>query len=199
MNHRHSIEMIFQKLMQGYTKKNLNHISSVIIEAYRRKDFHFLNELTLSIREYMPVQQDQISKLFSRLMMLYHPDRLEVYRKAMTELFNEGDAASLNRYAHVFVMLEKIKQKPFNKHEAKEQTESHTRGSKRHRSADPDDDILTGEADDFISALKQKEYGNLDVVYHKQDLANTEGEIELSGYHIRDLSGLELCIPREIL
>ena len=46
---------------------------------------------------------------------------------------------------------------------------------------------------DFISALKQKEYGNLDVIYSLHDLQNLEGDLELSGYRIIDLSGLEHC------
>ena len=47
---------------------------------------------------------------------------------------------------------------------------------------------------DFKSALKHKEYGNLDVIYQDHDFVQIEGDLELSGYRIDDLSGIELCI-----
>lgn len=182
--------------MNVYTHENLNRISTVIIDAYRRKDSQTLARLALSIRKYVSIHDDQISKLFSRLMMLYHPDRLEVYRKAITEFFNLGDLLSLEQYAHVFMMLESVNNLPAPERDGQGDTRHHSYKSRSgtNRSVETEDEILSGGENDFISALKQKEYGNLDVVYHKQDLVNTEGEIELSGYHILDLSGLELCV-----
>ena len=181
-------------MMEAYSQESLTRISSVVIDAYRSKDFHFLERLAFSIRDYVSIREDQIGKLFSRLMMLYHPDRLEINRKAITQFFNQRDAEAMNRYAHVFVMLEAIDQADHRRRIIKNSGAPQQQARRRKEASLEDDDILRGEAGDFMSALKQKEYGNLDVVYRERDLVNTEGEIELAGYDIRDLSGLELCI-----
>lgn len=47
---------------------------------------------------------------------------------------------------------------------------------------------------DVLTALKLREYGNLDVDLHLHHLELIEGELDLSSYEINDLSGIENCI-----
>ncbi len=195
---------LYDRLIQSYTQENLNKITHKLVEAYRSKNFSYLNRLASSIQESIPAKTDKINKLFSQLVMLYHPDRLEFYRKEMARHHSNGEIKNLNQFSHIFQILEEIDKPGSIPSESPslsvcaDQNESSWYGD-----AVDWDEVVYDEAHeretfesgvyDFISALKKKEYGNLDVVYRKQDLANTEGDLELSGYNIQDLSGLEFC------
>ena len=195
---------LYDRLIKVYTQENLNKITHKLVEAYRSKNFSYLDRLASSIQESIPVKADRINKLFSQLVMLYHPDRLEFYRKEIATHHGNGEIKNLNRFSHIFRILEQIdKPGPIP---SESQSRSVYPDQNEHDmygdAVDWNEVIYDAEHEretfengeyDFISALKEKEYGNVDVVYRKQDLANTEGDLELSGYDIRDLSGLELC------
>jgi len=56
------------------------------------------------------------------------------------------------------------------------------------------DDVAEPDAErDFISALKLKEYGSIDVTYTPAVLRAIEGSIDLSDYEMDSLSGVEYC------
>jgi Leucine-rich repeat (LRR) protein len=193
---------LYDRLIETYTQENLNKITHKLVEAYRTKNFSYLNRLASSIQESIPAKADKINKLFSQLVMLYHPDRLEFYKKEIARHHTNGEIKNLKRFSHIFQILEEIdKTGPIPSESQSvysDQNESDWYGDAVDWNAviyDEAHERETFESGvyDFISALKEKEYGNLDVVYRKQDLANTEGDLELSGYNIRDLSGLEFC------
>ena len=109
---------------------------------------------------------------------MYHPDRLAYYQKELEKQYALGTAGNLAQFTHIFQTLEYVATKAV------------------HISA-PDSKLFQTEVQeyyDFKSALKHKEYGNLHVIYQDHDFAQIEGELELSGYYIDDLSGIELCI-----
>ncbi|MFC1569884.1 leucine-rich repeat domain-containing protein [bacterium] len=184
---------IYNRLMEAYSNQNLNKISSVIIKAYQQKEHDFLCQLSRQVNGNTNAQT--IGKLFSGLMMLYHPDRLTYYKEQIQQRNQSGQSDRLNRYTSIFSVLELI--------EARENNEGINKSSvasSAQEDLDPEDGKLTTTQEeseeidrDFMSALKQKEYGNLDIVYQPHDLENMEGDLELSGFSISDLSGLEHC------
>lgn len=195
---------LYDRLIYVYTQENLNKITHKLVEAYRNKNFSYLDRLASCIQENIPVKADKINKLFSQLVMLYHPDRLEYYRKEIARHRGNGEIKNLNRFSHIFQILEQI-DKPGPIPSESPSRSVHPDQSEYDIYGDTVDwnEVIYDEAYaketfesgvyDFISALKKKEYGNINVVYRKQDLANTEGDLELSGYDIQELSGLEFC------
>jgi len=195
---------LYDRLIQSYTQENLNKITHKLVEAYRNKNFSYLNRLASSIQESIPAKADKINKLFSQLIMLYHPDRLGFYRKEIARHHSNGEIKNLDQFSHIFQILEEINKPGLSSSEpSSSSVDSDQNESDWYGDAVDWNEVVYDQAHeretfesgvyDFISALKEKEYGNLDVVYRKQDLANTEGDLELSGYDIQDLSGLEFC------
>lgn len=191
-------EALYQRLMKAYSVKNLNEISSAIINAYRQKNDVFLLQLSRQI--YGSGGSRKRNHLFTGLIMQFHPDRLIHYREQIQQHFKAGETGRLNSYTSIFRVLQWIRDR---ENENGEPAESSSSGFPDKRSSghtDPDAGIVAtldveSEANcrNFVEALKHKEYGNLDMVYTTHDLQNMEGDLELSGYGISDLSGLEYC------
>ncbi|MBN2105343.1 leucine-rich repeat protein [bacterium] len=188
----------YQRLMEGYSIENLNKISSALIRAYREKDDDFICDLSRRLNEQIGTQK--INQLFFRLIMRYHPDRHRVYLDQMQKYYLAGETNKLQRFASIFQTLKWINDREKRAGTATAFSSNFSRQARRSE-ADPEDAEIaslfweeSGPAvRDFISALRHKEYGNLDVVYTPNDLANSEGDLELSGYGISNLSGLECC------
>ncbi|MBN1781292.1 hypothetical protein JW948_09225 [bacterium] len=189
---------MFSRLLNAYSVQNLNAISSMLIQAYQRKDFDFLSRIA---REMGLSGMDQSSnQVFYKLMMMVHPDRIAYYTQAIKRGHQTGDLNALNEFRPILNILKYLE--PGNTMPRENRAWYGSDKKTRHQgtSAPPrPDSPLSGRPvrttfHDFLSALKHKEYGNLDVIYRRSDLENTEGDLELSGYMISDLSGLEHCI-----
>jgi len=70
MNHQN----LYQTLSDSYNEKNLNDITSHIIDLYRNKRFEILLQLGKKIKGFIATDGLHISRLFNRLITLYHPD-----------------------------------------------------------------------------------------------------------------------------
>jgi hypothetical protein len=182
----------FNRLINAYSVQNLNKISSALITAYRRRQFDFLRSLYRNLGE--NTGDRKINELFSSLIMQYHPDRRICVIDEIKKYHTSGQTGRIHGFRSIFKVLDFIDLHPVS---------AGVSGStKHHNPASPDQSETiryTGRRkrpethNDFISALKQKEYGNLNVIYRLYDLQNIEGELELSGYRIGDLYGLEQC------
>ena len=199
-----NIKQLYEQLKYGYTIENLNKISAIIIEAYRDKNFTFLKKMSQRISDTLLISESKINKVFARLMFLYHPDKLEFYQKAIDRHFSAGETVQLQQLSHIFRILEYIDQVPLksakpasdlNPEYRYDTTATDDPGRTTYETVDlyEGGDYQIEVEHNFFTALKHKEYGNLDVVYHEEDLRNVEGDLELSNYNIFDLSGLELC------
>ncbi len=180
---------ILQQLQAVYSAESLNFLASRLIEAYRMKDHDFFQNLARALNT---PSYDQSGRLFNELIMMVHPDRQTYHTGRIRQLYSQDGSGNHDEYARILKLDRFIKS---YRADASGKTKSSGAANASNRSEDvirrrPHPDSLY----DFLSALKQKEYGNLDVSYHQIDLENTEGDLELSGYGISDLSGLEYCI-----
>jgi Leucine-rich repeat (LRR) protein len=182
----------FNRLIDAYSIENLNRISSTLITAYRRRRFDFLHSLYRNIGE--NTGNLKINELFSSLIMQYHPDRRICVIDQIKKYHSSGQMGRVQGFGSIFKVLDFIELHPVSS--------ALQDSTKYHTPASPDQAETIRQAgrrkksewtNDFISALKQKEYGNLNVIYQPHDLHNIEGELELSGYRIDDLYGLEHC------
>lgn len=180
------------RLINAYSVQNLNKISSALIAAYRRREFEYLLSLCRNLGQ--KTGDRTINELFSALIMQFHPDRRMCVIDQIRKDCTEGQTEKGQSFESIFSVLDFIDLHPApsaascsGKQPAADSSARTApfRNTARHRKSDM--------FHDFISALKQKEYGNLDVTYHILDLQNLEGDLELSGYSMIDLSGLEHC------
>ena len=67
---------LFNQLNDAYTRENLNRITAKIIEVYRNKQFHKIENLVRKLSGICHFPASKINKYFSQLVLMYHPDKL---------------------------------------------------------------------------------------------------------------------------
>jgi len=199
-----SSDDLYRQLMAAYTEKNLHRLSTRIIDAFRGKQFGVIREILRLVDGYVDLQERQMHRLFARLIMLYHPDRLQHYLQEINQCHDEGDEARLQQFSHLLVVLENLDRvKPSVIEVVDPEFAAETSYGYDETEFDRVVDLEEAEEDagydeegelvDFITALKEKEYGNLEIEFSRSDLENTEGELVISDAGLEDLSGIENC------
>lgn len=204
MNHHD----LYIKLTDAYSEKSLNAITSKIIEWYKDKQYAKLRRVIESIDKYVDLGEENISKCFSKLVFLYHPDKGHQYRQELEQIFSSGKSNGFDQYTHIFVVQDRIASsenmtitddEDFDIDYAPEYVmDEDLEGFTYFEGGYPQSDDLKADFSDydydntFFSALKKKFYNTLDIdlpFYYLEDIE----EIEASGYDINDLFGLEYC------
>jgi len=67
---------LYRELKEAYTEENLHRISSLIIDLFRDHNHNALKYILKLVNNHTPCDEEKINKVFSKLIMLYHPDRL---------------------------------------------------------------------------------------------------------------------------
>lgn len=67
---------LHQELQKAYSSRNLNSISLTLINLYKNEQFGILQKIADIIGDYFTIEIGEDGKGFSKLMMLYHPDRM---------------------------------------------------------------------------------------------------------------------------
>jgi hypothetical protein len=95
-------EELYQRLLTAYSDKNLNKITGTIIKLYQNKNFGQLRKLAACVFGDETVLKESDTKCFSKLIMLYHPDKGEVYRNQFGKYYSEKNYSRLNEFSHIF-------------------------------------------------------------------------------------------------
>jgi len=98
---------LYIKLKEAYSDKNLNEITGKLIELYKAKNFCQIRTIANRISSHIPVNDESDTKCFSKLIMLYHPDKGDMYRKAIDKLHDKGEHQELESFSHI-LLLEKV-------------------------------------------------------------------------------------------
>ena len=194
---------LYGNLKKAYTAENLGKVSGQIIELFRDKKFDALRALQKVVNDYTPCNEEKINKVFSRLIMLYHPDRLSQSREQLDRAFREGDFEALYAMSHILtvqnlepdhvvlssVITEEDLAEEFGWDEGADGYSYFMAGEE----LEPEEDLEPGmERRSFLSVLKRRVYGNLNVdfpMYLLEDLV----EIEMADYELEDLDGISAC------
>jgi Leucine-rich repeat (LRR) protein len=196
---------LYGKLKTAYSTQNLNKITITLINLYQNQQFGTLRQIAEIISESIEINIDPQNKYFSKLMMLYHPDRGDFHRKEIDRLAANDDYKGLLAYSHIIRLdrieeltttltsFEDIDYSPvyewdfdldgFNiisDYDAMEIDNKHVRKSK-----------TIGRS--FYDAMKIRMYGNTQVGFPPHYLEDLE-ELELSQSDINDLDGIQYCI-----
>ena len=201
---------MLNKIIDYYTEENLTKITLKIIDAYRNKKYSYLIGLGKIIDETIVEKNRNIQKLFSHLIMLFHPDRLNLYKIDISDLIQKNRSNELQKYETIIAVLDNLERIPDhslnNNHEIDIEYE--------YGYDEEDFDSVIDESDfddtdaseeknlyefDFISLLRYRELGNIDDELPSFYFEELEGELILPDSNLFDLSGLEKCTNLEAL
>jgi len=204
-------ESLRKQLLQAYSTENLNRISAQLLFLYRNRQFSVLRKIAEILSEFVPVEIDENGRGFSRMMMLYHPDRGELNRNESSRLAGESNFEALLNYSHILRLgeieelsaviadYEDIDYSPvyewdFDMEEYSVVMEDGVEdtGRKRRFTTNREPGIS------FYDAIKIRQFGHTQTGFPVCYLEDLE-EIELSGSNICDLDGIQYCIHTQSL
>jgi hypothetical protein len=205
-----TIKQLHLRLHSTYTSENLHRITTKIINLYKNEQYGAITQIMNVVSEYTHEKEEQYTKAFYKLMMLYHPDRINHYLGEIEKHFAAHDTEQLNRYSHIFpiidleqtLMLREPAQRrmPSSEEPEQEQWDVDATGFKYGNvdEEEADEELFSDDpgADlqetTFYAVFKRIIYGDETInlpTHYLQDIDT----LELSGYEITDLDGIRYC------
>jgi hypothetical protein len=204
------VSALHNRLKDAWSNQNLNKITVTLINLYKSRQFDTLSQIAAMINETVEIIIDPEARYFSRLMMLYHPDRGDYHRKEIERLAAENDYDGLLSYSHILLLgrieeiaatlssYEDIDYSPV--YEWDIQADGFTIFNEQ--TAGAQDNITTRKKTrphfTFYDAIKIRMYGKTRIEFPSYYLEDQE-EFELSGSEISDLDGVQYCIHATVL
>jgi Leucine-rich repeat (LRR) protein len=195
------MENLYNTLLEAYSDENLNRITGKLIDLYKNRNYPELRNIANKISKYVVIDEEKDVRCFSRLIMLYHPDRGEFYRNLIRESFFGKNEESLEQHSHILIAGEiehiKVEHLPedddidYNPEYIWEEPYDSEYGFHRQDFSGEDDEQEPEEIEkSFYNAVKLREFGHLEVYYPTWYLRDLEEfEMEFSG--ITSLFGIE--------
>ena len=197
---------LYHRLTEAYADANLNRITAALLQLYRAGDHARLRQIAQRISDTVAVDNSSLSKCFSQLVVLYHPDKGETHRRDIKALHAAGRDKELRRFSHV-LLLDTIDLPPpptgasetadFTPEYVYEPGEENLRPEpKSDDEAFEDAQFPPGDEEfdhSFFHALKLQLYGTLAVelpVYYLRDIE----EIDMADSGMTSLDGIEHCV-----
>ena len=197
------IRELYINLKEAYTSENLGLISGRIIDMFRDHKYDALRAVQKVVNEYLPQEEEKINKVFSRLIMIYHPDRLSQSLKELESAYKNGDFESLFSMSHILTVqnlepeLVTVSSIITDEDLAEEFGWDEGADGYSYFMAEEDPEEEYEEESDyagrsFLSVLKRRIYGNLNVDFPTYLMEDLE-EIEMADYELEFLDGIESC------
>lgn len=193
---------LYRKLKDAYTEENLGLVSGRIIGLFRDRKYDALRAIQKVVHEHTPCNEEKINKVFSRLIMLYHPDRLSQNLEQLEQALQGGDFETLFSMSHILtvqnlepehvlvssVITEEDLAEEFGWDDSADGF-SYFMADEEYEQEEEDTGL---ERRSFLSVLKRRVYGNLNVDFPMYLLEDLE-EIEMADYELEDLDGISAC------
>jgi Leucine-rich repeat (LRR) protein len=194
---------LYNKLKDAYTTDNLGLVSGRIIEMFRDKKYDALRAMQKVVNEFTPCNEEKVNKIFSRLIMLYHPDRLRQNLELLEKAYKADDFESLYSMSHILtvqnlepghvalssVLTEEDLAEEFGWDDGADGFSYFMAEEELEQDEYEDSGV---ERRSFLSVLKRRVYGNLNVDFPMYLLEDLE-EIEMADYELEDLDGISAC------
>jgi len=197
---------IYDHLIRSYSENNLTRITTQLISLYQEKHYDTLRNVMAKVSEFTEVREEKIQRCFAYLLKLYHPDKTKYYIDFIRENYHSGNFDRLQELKHIF-LVEEIDFSAMRSAYIDEDIDYHP--DEVWDETDPGftyfdedsmnlSDDLPGDTaekqfdDDFLSAVKRKIYGNMEIDMPVHLLVDLE-EIEMAEYEIRSLDGIRFC------
>lgn len=217
-----SFQQLQNKLLETYCEVNLNLLTSKIIAFNKNKQKESLEQMWKVVCDYSKLDYKKRSKYFSKLIMLFHPDKIADYHSKIKACSSEIE---LENYAHIIPMLSLVNNMPNNNGSGfktpnefeEEYGWNYTNTADDYYVVRDEDETVnhlfdeenlddnftfgTGPVypeDSFIGAVKRKIYGPIQIQFPTHQLEDFE-EIEMVEYDIELLDGVEYCTYVKVL
>jgi Leucine Rich repeats (2 copies) len=193
------IKDLQQKLLEAYTLKNLNNISLTLINLYKNEQFSILQKITEIIGDYVDVDIAVDGKGFSKLIMLYHPDRIHYHINEINKLTEQNNFDGLLEYSHI-LKLERIDEITNSLDSFEDidyspvyEWDIDTEGFSIIKDSDPVKEVtIKRKKYNFYDAIKIRQFGHTEIEFPSYYLEDLD-EFELSASDINDLDGVQFC------
>ena len=198
------IKELYTNLKQAYTEDNLGRISGRIIDMFRDHKYDALRAVQKVVNEFTPCDEEKVNKVFARLIMIYHPDRLSQSLTQLEQAYERGDFEELYTMSHILnvqnlepeqvtvssIITDEDLAEEFGWDNSADGF-SYFMDQDGYNQEEEDNDLdYTNRS--FLTALKRRVYGNLNVDFPMYLLEDLE-EIEMADYEIEFLDGIEAC------
>jgi hypothetical protein len=193
------------RLKEAYSNHNLNKITVTLINLYKEQQFGTLRHIAEMISESVEIEIEEQGKFFSRLMMLYHPDRGNFHRNEMDKLAANEDHDGLLGYSHILMLgrieeiaatltsFEDIDYSPVYDWDINLDGFTIVNTGEPENSGQKDGRKRSHKGYTFYDAVKMRMYGKTTVGFPTHYLEDMD-EFELSQSGINDLDGVQYCI-----
>jgi hypothetical protein len=198
------IQTLKNNLLESYSPANLNLISVVFLNLYKNQQFGTLQKIADIISDFVQVAIDENGKGFSKLMLLYHPDRGEFHRIEIIKLADADNFDALLNYSHILKLerieemasalesLEDIDYSPVYAWDFGDDGFSVLSDSgKKNKTGNLSD--RKNKPVTFYEAVKIRQYGNTKISFPAYYLEDID-EFEFAESDIDDLDGIQYCI-----
>lgn len=170
---------------------------------FRDHKYDSLRAIQKVVNDFTPCSEEKINRVFSRLIMIYHPDRLNQSLGQLEQAFARGDFEELYSMSHILnvqnLKPENVSVSSIITEEDLAETfgwDNSVDGFSYFMDQEAPEDQMDEESDfaarTFISTLKRRIYGNLNVDFPMYLLEDLE-EIEMADYEIEYLDGIDAC------
>ncbi len=196
--------LLYQQLKEAYTEANLNKISRNLIRLYSEKQYDQLKKIAGMITDWVTINIGEDKQGFSKLILLYHPDRIQYYHNELENCLRMKNRSRLQRLEHILVIqnIEEIAV-VFDNYEDIDYTVEYEwdadsigfsyfsdSSSPRHSERR----IKVSRSNySFYDAVRMRNYGNTTTEIPSWYFEDWD-EIELMESEIDDLDGIEFCI-----
>ncbi|MCF8358453.1 MAG: leucine-rich repeat domain-containing protein [Prolixibacteraceae bacterium] len=205
---RMKINELYRDLTEAYSLENLNRISGKLILLYKSRNYSKIRALANKVSQYVAINEEKDARCFSKLIVLYHPDKGEYIKKQMKQLYGQNDHEGLQRYAHILLLSdidavsvdvidESIGYSPEYAWDIDGMEGFGFAASDEEGGDDDCTDVYDFEKS-FFNAIKIREYGRIDVEFPTYYLEDFE-EYEMAGSGLESLDGVEYCTHVKIL
>ncbi len=196
---------LHQKIKEAYATPNLNRITVTLIALYKEQQLGTLKQIAEMISESVNIAIDQEGRFFSKLMMLYHPDRGDFHRNEIDRLAANDDHDGLLGYSHILMLsrieeiaatlssFEDIDYAPVYEWDVNLEGFTVVNSRESEPTATKHRKVSHKKGYSFYEAVKIRMYGKTTVNFPPHYLEDTD-EFELSQSGIDDLDGVQYCI-----
>ncbi|MCF8226518.1 MAG: leucine-rich repeat domain-containing protein [Bacteroidales bacterium] len=202
------IERLYGELDRAYSPENLNRLSSNIIALYKLKDISKLRRIHALMYNGNQATENPISRIFSKIITQYHPDRQEQISRELRSFYDKNDFTGLKKYDHILQVQEMDLDNDQSSDAASADFEygdiwDYFAQGYSYIDDEELEDEYSGLGDmdnrnDFAAAVKRNVYGHLQVEFPYNLLADLE-IVEMAEYEIEDLFGVEYCVYARII
>lgn len=200
-----NLKQLYLDLKSTFTEENLNRITRKIINSFRNEEFDFFKNIVIHLDKFIKLDGLKLNKVFSKLVMLYHPDKLTFYQKEIENYYQNRDEEKLHQLSHIFITLQNINF--ISKYNTTDTLQDSGGPEDYGYEVDISDlDTIFDPNDfegeqfaedftfDFLSAIKYREFGDINYNVQPYHLEELVGELNFSRHRIDDLTGIENCI-----